>query len=60
MPTHPKPSAKNDTGEYEIFQNALRKVLSVTHSEMQEMIKSIKRKRSLKRVSASRASREKD
>jgi hypothetical protein len=49
---HPKPSAKNVQGEYATFENALKKVLSVSHSELQSRLP--KRKR-VKRSSASRA-----
>ncbi len=45
MATHPKPSAKNETGEYANFENALRKVLSVPHSELKSKLSSEKRAR---------------
>jgi hypothetical protein len=51
---HPKPSAKNETGEYALFEDALKKVLSVSHSELKAKIDAGKRKRT-KRSSASRA-----
>jgi len=35
---HPKPSAKNEQDEYATFENALKKVLKVPHSEMQKRI----------------------
>ena len=34
MANHPKPSAKNEQGEYATFENALKKVLSVPHSAL--------------------------
>ena len=46
-----EPSAKNDSGEYATFENALKKILKVPRVEMQER---------LKRASASRASSAKD
>jgi hypothetical protein len=46
-----EPSAKNDSGEYATFENALKKVLKVSHAEMQER---------LKRASASRVSNAED
>jgi len=58
----PKPSAKNEQGEYANFASALRKVLSVSHSEMQNRLESErKRKARTRRSSASsRASNGKD
>jgi hypothetical protein len=47
----PNPSAKNESGEYATFETALKKVLTVSHSEMQKR---------LKRASASRASTSED
>jgi hypothetical protein len=46
-----EPSAKNDHGEYATFETALKKILTVSHSEMQKR---------LKRASASRASASED
>jgi hypothetical protein len=48
--------AKSDkpNREYDTFQSALKKVLSVTHSEMKSKLDADRRKRS-KRASASRA-----
>jgi hypothetical protein len=51
--SHPKPSAKNATGEYAAFENALKKVLSVPHSAIKSKLDAEKRKR-IKRASASR------
>ena len=45
MASHPKPSAKNESGEYAAFSSALKKVLSVPHSEIKAKIDSAKRKR---------------
>jgi hypothetical protein len=58
---HPKPSAKNETGEYATFETALKKVLSVPRSTMKAKLDAEKRarKRHAKRVS-SRASADKD
>ena len=52
--SHPKPSAKNETGDYARFQDALKKVLSVPHSVIKSKIDAGKRKR-VKRL-ASRVS----
>jgi len=52
---HPRPSAKNESGEYATFENALKKILSVPHSEIKAKLDAEKRKRA-KRASASRAS----
>jgi len=49
---NPKPSAKNATGEYATFHNALKKVLSVSHSEIKSKLDAEKRKRT--KSSASR------
>jgi hypothetical protein len=55
MSNHPRPSAKNESGEYTAFEAALKKVLSVPHSKMKSKIDAKKRKRS-KRASVSRVS----
>lgn len=34
MANHPKPSAKNEQGEYATLETALKKVLSVPHSAL--------------------------
>jgi len=52
---HPKPSAKNATGEYAVFEGALKQILSVPHSEIKSKLDAEKRKKA-KRSSASRAS----
>jgi hypothetical protein len=59
MANHPKPSAKNDEGEYANFQRALKKVLSVSHSEIKVRLNAAKLARQRGKVSA-RASRAKD
>jgi hypothetical protein len=51
---HPKPSAKNESGEYATFEAALKKVLSVRHSKMKSKLDAEKRRRI--RASASHAS----
>jgi hypothetical protein len=53
MASHSKPSAKNEPGEYATFENALKKVLSISHSEIKSKIDAGKRKRAKR--SASRA-----
>ncbi len=52
MASHLKPSAKNDSGEYAAFEDALKTVLSVPHSKIKSKLKAEKRKR-IKRASAS-------
>jgi len=52
---HPKRSAKNESGEYAAFEGALKKVLSVPHSEIKSKLDAEKRKRT--KASASRGSR---
>jgi hypothetical protein len=54
MASHPKPSAKNESGEYAIFEDALKKVLSVPKRKLEAE----KRKR-IKKASASREAAEK-
>jgi hypothetical protein len=54
MASHPKPSAKNESGEYAAFESALKKVLSVPDSKMKSKLDAEKRKRP--KSSASRAS----
>jgi len=45
MATHPKPSAKNESGEYATFETALKKVLSVPHSALKAQLDAEKRVR---------------
>jgi hypothetical protein len=52
MTRNPKPSAKHDAGEYATFETALKKVLSVPHSELKSKLDAEKRKRT--KSSASR------
>ena len=54
MAHRPKPSGKNETGDYAVFEDALKRVLSVTHSELKSKIAAAKRKKP-KRSSASHA-----
>jgi hypothetical protein len=60
MSSHPKPSGKNDSGEYATFENALRTVLSVPHSKLKSKINAEKRKRVKRSSVSSRASGAKD
>jgi hypothetical protein len=62
MAHHPKPSAKNETGEFGKFTNLLDRLLAVPHSQIKEKLdaeKAAKRTRS-KRVSSGHASGEND
>lgn len=45
MATHPKPSAKNESGEYATFETALKKVLAVPHSALKAQLNAEKRVR---------------
>jgi hypothetical protein len=45
MANHPKPLAKNAEGEYATFTTALKKVLSVPHSELKAQLDREKRVR---------------
>jgi len=60
MANHPKPSAKNESGEYATFETALKKVLSVPHSALKAQLDREKRMRKQRTKRASvRASRAK-
>ena len=59
MASHSKRSAKNESGEYAAFEGALKKILSVPHSEIKSKLDAEKRKR-IKRASASRVAGMKD
>jgi hypothetical protein len=50
----PEPSAKNERSEYATFENALRKVVSVPHSEVQAKIDARKKHRASSRASTSK------
>jgi len=53
MANHPKPSAKNESGEYATFETALKKVLSVPHSALKAQLDAEKRVRKQRRKRAS-------
>jgi hypothetical protein len=55
MARQPKPSGENESVEHAKFSAALKKVLSVSHSEIKAKIKSAKRKRVSKTPSVSHA-----
>jgi hypothetical protein len=55
---HSKPSAKNVSGEYVVFEGALKKILSVPHSEIKSKLDAEKRKRT--KASASHEASAKD
>jgi hypothetical protein len=48
---HPKRSAKNESGEYAVFEGALKQILSVSHLELKSKLKAEKQKRSKKAAS---------
>jgi hypothetical protein len=57
LATRLKPSGKNETGEYANFETALKKALSVPHSEIRAELEAEKRKKaksSSSRVSSSK------
>jgi hypothetical protein len=63
--TSPTPSAKNDSGEYATFENALKKVLTVSYEEMKAKLNSEQkekrpRKQQPKQPSSAHASHDKD
>jgi hypothetical protein len=45
MAHHPKPSAKNESGEYATFEAALKKVLSVPRSELKAKLDAERREK---------------
>jgi hypothetical protein len=57
MPSPPKPSAKNVTGDFDKFTNFMRRLVAVPHSEIKAKLDAEKRTKQKKR--ASRASHEK-
>ena len=52
MARHPKNSGKGTMGEYAVFEDALKRVLSVPYSDLKSKIAAAKRKKP-KRSSAS-------
>jgi hypothetical protein len=59
MPNHPTDSAKNVTGDSAAFQNFIRRLLRVPHSEIKSKLDAEKQtpKRSASRASVSRPKR---
>jgi DNA-binding HxlR family transcriptional regulator len=53
MPNMPSPSAKNDTGEFDRFNDLMRRVLSVSKTELQRRLEE---ERTSKAASSSRDS----
>ncbi len=58
MATHPKPSAKIETGEYAKFKDFMTRLVAVPHSEIKSKLDAEKKakKRKAKAASASRDS----
>jgi len=56
--SHPKPSAKNVTGDFGQFTNFMRRLVAVPHSEIKAKLDA--EKRTKKRKAASRAFSAKD
>ena len=54
MANHPKPSAKNEKGDFAKFENFMKRLVAVPHSEIKAKLEA--EKRSKKRTRASRAS----
>jgi hypothetical protein len=61
---HPKPSAKNETGEFGRFKNFMQRLVAVPHSEIKAKLDAEKRAKERKRTpkpsASDRASRAKD
>jgi hypothetical protein len=57
MANHPKPSAKNVTGDFGQFTNFMRRLVAVPHSEIKAKLDAEKRAKGRKKASshASRA-----
>jgi hypothetical protein len=60
MANHPKPSAKNVTGDFGQFTSFMRRLVAVPHSEIKAKLDAEKRAKKRKRKAASRASSAKD
>jgi hypothetical protein len=60
MANHPKPSGKNEQGEYANFERALKKVLSVSHEEIKTRLAAAKEQRQRGKRASGHASRDKD
>jgi len=59
----PKPSAKNETGDFDRFKNFMQRLVAVPHSEIKAKLDAEKKAKARKRTSktsASRASSDKD
>jgi hypothetical protein len=59
MASHPKPSAKNVTGDFGQFKDFVRRLVAVPHSEIKAKLDAEKRTKKRK-AAASRASSAKD
>jgi hypothetical protein len=59
---HPKPSAKNEPGDFAKFTNFMKRLVAVPHSEIKAKLDAEKqaKKQRTKRSSVSRASHAKD
>ncbi len=60
MANHPKPSAKNETGDFAKFTNFVRRLVAVPHSEIKAKLDAEKLEKTRKRKAVSRASHAKD
>jgi len=60
MSNHPKPSAKNVTGDFGKFKDFARRIVAVPHSEIKAKLDAEKLAKMRKRKTASRASSAKD
>jgi hypothetical protein len=56
MANHPKPSAKNVTGDFGKFTNFMQRLVAVPHSEIKAKLDAEKLAKTRKRKAASRAS----
>jgi hypothetical protein len=60
MSNLPKPSAKNEQGDFGKFTNFMRRLVAVPHSEIKAKLDAEKRSKKRKQSSASPASRAED
>jgi hypothetical protein len=53
MPNHPKPSAKNEPGEFARFNDLVGRVLAVPHSTIKQKLDAEKQRKQMSKASAS-------
>lgn len=57
MANHPKPSAKNAKGDYAKFENFMKRLVTVPHSEIKAKLDAEKRNKKRRKANPSLASR---